>query len=72
MSSSFVFSGFGAMSGFTPPVLPACYLIVWNHASLMCTVEINELSQYLLVCEILVDYEEAGFNHMWSGDLLKT
>lgn len=28
----------------------------------MCTVEVNELSQYKLVfCEIFVEYEKAGF-----------
>lgn len=28
----------------------------------MCTVEVNELSQYILVfCEIFVEYEKAGF-----------
>lgn len=28
----------------------------------MCTVEVNELSQYLLVfCEIFVEYKEVGF-----------
>lgn len=60
---------FDDMSGFPLPFLPASYLLVWvytvfshSNSSLMCTVEVNELSQYILVfCEIFVEYEKAGF-----------